>query len=39
MLAHLEEADDHEDETVGTDAPGEDLIEVPLQEKLLQHKD
>ena len=38
-LTHLEEADDHEDEAVGADAPGEDLVEVSLQEELLQHKD
>lgn len=37
--AHLEEADRHEEEAVGADAPREHLVQVPLQEELLQHQD
>lgn len=36
---YLQEADDHEDETVGADSPGEDFVQISLQQKLLQHKD
>lgn len=36
---YLQETDDHEDETVGADAPGEDFVQIPLQQKLLQHED
>lgn len=38
-LAHLQEADGHEEKTVGADSTSENLIEVPLQEELLQHQD
>lgn len=39
LLLYLQETDDHEDETVRADSSGEDFVQVPLQQKLLQHKD
>lgn len=36
---YLQEADDHEDEAVGADSSGEDFVQVPLQQELLQHED
>lgn len=39
MSLYLQEADDHEDQTVRADSSGEDFVQIPLQQKLLQHKD
>lgn len=36
--SYLQEADSHEEEAVGADSPGENLIEIPLQQELLQHQ-
>lgn len=39
MSRYLQEADDHEDQTVRADSSGEDFVQIPLEQKLLQHKD
>lgn len=39
IMLYLEEADDHEDEAVRADSPGEDFVQISLQQELLQHKD
>lgn len=38
-LTDLQEADGHEEKTVGANSTSENLIEVPLQKELLQHQD
>lgn len=38
-LSDLQEADSHEEQTVGSNSTGKNLIEVPLQQELLQHQD
>ena len=37
-MSDLQEADRHEEHTVGADPAGEDLVQIPLQQELLQHQ-
>lgn len=39
LCGYLQEADGHQGQTVGADSPGEDLVQVPLQQELLQDED
>lgn len=39
LCGYLQEADSHQGQTVGADSPGEDLVQVPLQQELLQDED
>lgn len=39
LCGYLQEADGHQGQTVGADSSGEDLVQVPLQQELLQDED